>query len=215
MGVYAGFDAGARFDAFEQKLNADAAWVVHMAARTSPSDMRSSVWGQVAKPGAYLTEVSSRINLVMTVPLTFGKQTAKTEAGQLSIGKDFRAVAGGRFDDDFRAVARQLATSGYGDAVIRLGHEFDGDFYPWSARGNNEAYIAAFRHVHDVFASESAAFRFEWTGFRNTFAAHGPPAYPGDAYVDIVGLDIYYRESVSMSDEVWSRQYQRASGVSP
>jgi hypothetical protein len=210
MGVYAGFDEGSRFDAFEQKLNADVGWVVHMAARTSPSDMRSSVWGQVGKPGAYLTKLSSRINLVMTIPLAFGTQTAKTEAGQLSIGKDLRAVAAGRFDDDFRAVAQQLIAGGYGDSVIRLGHEFDGDFYPWSARGNNEAYIAAFRHVHDVFATESAAFRFEWTGFRNSFAAHGPAAYPGDAYVDIVGLDIYYRESVSMSDEVWSRQYQRA-----
>ena len=56
--------------------------------------------------------------------------------------------------------------------------------------------------------SESGAFRFEWTGMRNTFAAHGPAAYPGDAYVDIVGLDIYYRESTPMTDQVWSRQYE-------
>ena len=208
MGVYPGFDQGGRFAAHERSLNADLSWAVHMSGRESPAAMRSSVWGQVTKPDAYLAKLSSRVNLVMTIPLVFGTRTAKTAADRVAIGKDLRATAAGLHDEDFRVVARQLIEAGYPDTVIRLGHEFDGDYYSWSARDNNEAFIAAYRHVHDVFASESAAFRFEWTGMRNTFATYGPPAYPGDAYVDVVGLDIYYRNKESMTDQVWTRQYE-------
>ena len=30
---------------------------------------------------------------------------------------------------------------------------------------------------------------------RSSFVAFGPPAYPGDAYVDVIGLDLYHRPS--------------------
>ncbi len=208
IGVYPGFDDGARFAAHERNLGADVPWVVNMAGRKTPGEMRGSVRGQVTKQGAYLAKLSSRVNLVMTIPLAFGNRTAKTAANRAAIGNDLRGTASGLHDADYRVVARQLIEAGYGDAVIRLGHEFDGDYYSWSAHDNNEAYIAAFRHVHDVFASESANFRFEWTGMRSTFSRFGPPAYPGDAYVDVVGLDIYYRERAPLSDQYWARQYE-------
>ena len=49
MGVYPGFDDGARFAAHERSLKADLAWAVQMSGRESPGAMRSSVWGAGAE----------------------------------------------------------------------------------------------------------------------------------------------------------------------
>ena len=85
--------------------------------------------------------------------------------------------------------------AGYEDAIIRLGHEFDGDWAPYSARDNADAYVAAFRHVHDVMTAESPAFRFDWTSMVPDFLEYGPAAYPGDDVVDIIGIDVYWRDA--------------------
>lgn len=207
VGVYPGYNGGDRFAAHEQQLKATVSWVVVMAGRKSPGDMRSSVWGQFVSPSAFLPSVSDRVDVSLAVPLAFGTRTAKTAADRQAIGRDLRDVAAGVFDNDYRTVARSLVQSGYGDALIRLGHEFDGDYYSWSARDNEANYVAAFRHVHDVFRSESKDFRFEWTGMRTTFSRFAPQAYPGDAYVDVVGLDIYYRDPAPLTNTVWTKQY--------
>ena len=63
---------------------------------------------------------------------------------------------------------------------------------PWSSNGNQALWAGAFRHVVDVFRSVSPAFRFDWNGTGKYFVAHdAPSSYPGDAYVDVVGLDQY------------------------
>jgi hypothetical protein len=208
--MYVGFNRIDRRTAIEAELGRPLSWLVTMADRSSPSDMRASVRGQVAGPGR-LDEIADRIDLVVTVPLTFGKGSARTSEGQAAIRAKLLETAAGTWDGDYRNVAQTLADNGYGDAVIRLGHEFTGGWYPWSAQGNPAQYVAAFRHVHDVFTAVSPKFRFEWNAARNTFVEFGPPAYPGDTYVDLVGLDVYYepwKGDPEMTDAVWARRYQ-------
>jgi hypothetical protein len=207
LGMYVGFDRGDRFTQFERELGIPIRYVVTMADSRSPSAMMSSVWGQFAKREAYLPKVANRVEVILSMPLAFGPGgMGMTQAGQSTIRQNLLATAAGRLDGEFRTAARYLKEAGYGDAIIRLGHEFDGDWAPYSARNNNAAYIAAFRHVHDVFKSESSAFRFEWTAMDAHFIQYGPPAYPGNDYVDIVGLDMYWRESAPITDAQWNNQ---------
>ena len=207
LGMYVGFDRGDRFAQFERELGTPIRYVVTMADSRSPSAMMSSVWGQFAKSDAYLPKVANRVEVVLSMPLAFGPGgMGMTQAGQSTIRQNLQATAAGRLDAEFRVAARYLKEAGYGDAIIRLGHEFDGDWAPYSARNNNDAYIAAFRHVHDVFKSESSAFRFEWTSMDARFIQYGPPAYPGNDYVDIIGLDIYWRERAAITDAQWNNQ---------
>ena len=207
LGMYVGFDRGDRFAQFERELGTPIRYVVTMADSRSASAMLSSVWGQFTKREAYLPKVSDRVNVVLSLPLAFGPGgMGMTAAGQNTIRQNLQATAAGSLDGEFRLAARYLKDAGYGDAIIRLGHEFDGDWAPYSARNNNAAYIAAFQHVHDVLKSESAAFRFEWTSMDAHFVQYGPPAYPGNEYVDIIGLDMYWREAKAISDAQWNNQ---------
>ena len=193
-GVYVGFNQGQRLLRFEQELGAPVELVVTMADSRSPEAMSSSVYGQFAASDAYLPDLSDRLDVVVSVPLAFGPGgLARTAGGREVIGRNLRATADGRHDDDFRLVADYLVNAGFEDAIIRLGHEFDSDWAPYSARDNSDAYIAAFRHVHDVLTAESPAFLFDWTSMVPYFVEHGPAAYPGDDVVDVIGIDAYWR----------------------
>ena len=207
-----GFLQPERLAQYEAELGGGISWYVAMAGRESPNDMRGSVRGQLLGADAVLPGVADRMNLVMTVPLAFGKGSAKDEKGRADIRTALTETAVGTWDEDYRLVAQSLIEGGYPDAVIRLGHEFTGGWYPWSAQGNADVYIAAFQHVHDVMLSMSPDFRFEWNGARNSFAEFGPPAYPGDEYVDVIGLDVYYEpwkgDPESYDEEVWARRYE-------
>lgn len=203
LGMFVGFDRGDRFAQMERDLGRPLSWVVTMLDSKSPSAMRSSAWGQFASGNAYLPKLASRLDVVVTVPLAFGGG-GQTES---AIRANLRDTAAGRWDSDFRAIAQYVKAAGYGDAVIRLGHEADDAWPSWSARNNVNEYIAAFRHVHDVLESESSGFRFDWATTRAGFSTWGLPAYPGDAYVDVIGLDIYWRDA-AIPDRDWTTRYE-------
>lgn len=206
-----GFLDASRLDQFERELGTDVRWYVAMAGRQSVADMRGSVHGQLIARGAVLPTISDRMNLVMSVPLAFGQGSARDQAGRNEIAGKLTETANGAWDGDFRLVAQKLVEGGYPDAVIRLGHEFTGSWYPWSAQGNADEYVAAYRHVHQVMSDVSSEFRFEWNAARNTFEEYGPPAYPGDDVVDVVGLDVYYEpwkgDPDVYDDGVWRKRY--------
>ena len=204
LGMFVGFDRGDRFAQMERDLGRPLDWVVTMLDRRSTSAMRSSAWGQFTSGSAYLPKLSNRLDVVVTVPLAFGAGGQSESA----IRSNLQATASGRFDGDYRAIAQMVKDAGYGDAVIRLGHEMDDAWPPWSARNNAAQYIAAFRHVHDVLASVSPAFRFDWATTRAGFSQWGLPAYPGDAYVDVIGLDAYWRDATDIPDRDWTNRYE-------
>ncbi len=88
---------------------------------------------------------------------------------------------------------------------IRLAHQMNGDWYPWSATtngvgigaGNTVAdHVAMWRHVHDIV--ENIGLKntdVQWIFCANaTDSANSHPMeayYSGDAYVNWVGIDGY------------------------
>jgi hypothetical protein len=100
--------------------------------------------------------------------------------------------AAGKFDELYRRYAAILIRFGYADSVVRIGWEFNGIWYPWAAAQDPQAYIAYWRRIVSIMRSvPGAAFKFDWCvagGWTNFLPED---AYPGDAYVDIIGMDIY------------------------
>ena len=104
------------------------------------------------------------------------------------------AAAAGAEDARFRALGALLVKDGYARAIIDLGREMTGAWYDWSEQRCPPAepgcYALAWRHAVDAMRSAPGQhFRFLWTVFPNTAAAID--AWPGAAYVDLVGTDVY------------------------
>jgi hypothetical protein len=105
-------------------------------------------------------------------------------------------ITAGDFDDYIRSWADGIAELGY-PVGIRFAHEMNGFWYPWceSANGNRPGdYVKAYRHVHDIF-TEAGAENVTWIWSPNVTYPGAQPLkrlYPGDKYVDWVGLSGYY-----------------------
>lgn len=94
-------------------------------------------------------------------------------------------------------MGRELRAAGldHPSTVIRLGHEPNGTWYPWSTHNDPSlmnAYRRAWIGAHD--ALRAVCRRVKFTMSLNV-SSGGVPAiaghYPGNPYVDILGLDFY------------------------
>ncbi|HYK94809.1 MAG TPA: glycosyl hydrolase [Candidatus Dormibacteraeota bacterium] len=106
-----------------------------------------------------------------------------------------KSIAAGAQDSFVRAWARGAATWGK-TIYLRPMHEMNGDWYPWGrgVNGNTAAdFIAAWRHLHDIFAQEGAT-KVKWVWCPNVRYGNEYPfadLYPGSSYVDWTCLDGY------------------------
>ena len=80
---------------------------------------------------------------------------------------------------------------------LRFAPEMNGSWAPWEAgvNGNTpQQYVAAWRHVHDIFAAHGAT-NVKWVWGPNVFgggsAVDFTPYYPGSKVVDVLALDGY------------------------
>jgi glycosyl hydrolase family 26 len=110
-------------------------------------------------------------------------------------------IASGAFDADLARWARAARETRI-PMLVDFGPEMNGDWFPWSglyaggAERGPQTYKAAFRHVVDVFRKEGATnvgFAFH----ANVRSAPREPwndlaqYYPGDEYVDWIGISAY------------------------
>jgi hypothetical protein len=176
----------AGYQTLESFVSRQTAFVVQNADYRSAHAFESSVWGEVTDAGQFQT-LNKQLTFVLSVPLTIGLGfRASTAQRALAL----TATASGASDSSIRYISQLLVRGGYPNAIIRLGWEFDGDWMPWSALGNEALWVKAYRHVHDVMRSVSQRFEFDWNGDPG-YLQHETAAYPGDDYVDIIGYDVY------------------------
>ncbi len=113
-------------------------------------------------------------------------------------GVKFDDILAGKWDNYIIKWAKSAKKFGK-PVFIRWGHEFNGDWYPWSIPKNNfdsEKYKKVFRYIHKKF-DEIGATNVLWIWCpmcqsfpkdkRNNFVK----AYPGDKYVDWIAIDGY------------------------
>jgi hypothetical protein len=130
-------------------------------------------------------------------------------------GASLDAAARGTFDARYRAAAAAIAarTAGTATIPIRTGWEFNTRYFPWAADGREGAYIGAYRHFVTAFRTASPRFRFEWTP--NIGGDSDPArAYPGDGFVDLIGMDAYYNTRWDLRDAAgaWRHAVRRRYG---
>jgi len=138
----------------------------------------------------------SKYTLSLGVPM-IPKNSAGVALGTLAAG------ASGAYDSHFVTLARTLVAAHEENAILRLGWEFDGGIFAWSATtpGAEASYATYFRRI--VTSMKSVAgerFKFVWNP--DAAAFNDAPydvtaAYPGNAYVDYIGLDAYDESTIT------------------
>ncbi|WP_395570769.1 glycoside hydrolase family 26 protein [Streptomyces sp. BK79] len=103
-----------------------------------------------------------------------------------------RQGAAGRFDHHFRALAERLVELNVPDTVLVLGWEMNGTTYTHRCGPDPEAWKTYWnRIVTTMRAVPGQKFRFDFTPSRGRDAVPWTECYPGDATVDIIGMDSY------------------------
>jgi hypothetical protein len=139
-----------------------------------------SSWSRIEDPSWWASAWSkSPYRVVYSVPLI------------PATGGTMQAGAGGAYNAHFRLLAESLVRQGQGDAVLRLGWEFNGDWMRWSASGDPDAFAGYWRQVVQTMrAVPGTSFKFDWCPNISHFSGV-EASYPGDGYVDYIGMDAY------------------------
>lgn len=127
-------------------------------------------------------------------------------------------IASGAYDAYLRRSADQAKAVGK-PFIVRFAHEMNGFWYPWGQprplhpqsiadpANSPAAYVRAYRHVVDVFRARGAS-NVAWMWSPNVIDANPnvtlPSLYPGDGYVDVIGLSGY----LAKPDDTYEARYR-------
>jgi Glycosyl hydrolase family 26 len=161
----------------------------------------------LGSPATHVTEnfdQSSWFNLTSDVPWSVNCYASVRNAVSMTFSipmlpadgiSSLAAGALGAYDNTFTVIANTLINAGFSTAIVRLGWEFNGNWQPWFAGAspaNTAAFIAYYQRIVTLMkAVPGARFLFEWCPNVGAVNMPADQGYPGDAFVDVVGMDIY------------------------
>jgi len=114
--------------------------------------------------------------------------------------KKWSNIANGKFDADIDRVATGIKNLGVPIFFI-FNHEPEND----PSAGNAADFVAAFKHIHDRFASDGVTnISYVLTLMAYTFRiGQADQWYPGDSYVDYIAADGYNWYGCTGRDDPW------------
>jgi mannan endo-1,4-beta-mannosidase len=162
----------------------------------------SSPWQDCSRtpcrPFRFPTEAMSNVRTYGAIPLfswgaeALPRSSAEQPAFQLA------SLINGAYDAYIREFAEEARGWGH-PFFLRFNWEMNGNWFPWNETVNGNApgqYVAAWRHVHDVFTAAGATnATWVWCPYADTETSlrqqRLKSLYPGDDYVDWTCLDGY------------------------
>jgi Glycosyl hydrolase family 26 len=124
------------------------------------------------------------------------------------------SCAAGDYDYHWRAFGRWLVAQGRGNTFVRLGWEFNGSWFAWSAVDPAQ-WISCFRHASVALRQGSPTVRIDWNfnAHSSTDVANAFALYPGDQYVDVIGVDAYDQYPPSTTSAAFDQQCDGVDGL--
>jgi hypothetical protein len=105
------------------------------------------------------------------------------------------AVAAGEHAERHREFARSLINHGMSDATVRISHEMNGEWSFGGAVGRPGVFIQGWKQVVEAMnAVNGAAFEYMWAPHIGRVDMDPTDAYPGDEWVDQIGLTVYDKD---------------------
>ncbi len=155
----------------------------------------ASYYVNFTTPSFSTADASGIANLGATPMITWEPMDTNLPNPVVQPGYTLASITDGRWDGLLTTWAREIAAWGR-PLMLRFAHEMNGNWYPWceGVNGNTAGqYVQAWRHVHDLFVAAGAT-NVEWVWSPNVDypgSTSLTELYPGDAYVDYVGIDGY------------------------
>jgi len=210
VGVYRWANKPANIDAFSEWLGRPV-WAEDFVGSES--------WDNVASPTWWLEGWSKWVHakegrrLVLAIPILAGPvdgsgPTQRQKGVRVPVA--LKAGAAGEYNEHFRQLAENLVKHKLTDTILRPGWEFKGGWYTWKAKGAERDFAEYWRQIVKTMRSvkgvEKLVFCWNPTLGEQDFPAE--KAWPGDEFVDYVGLDVY--------DETWHKDtYPWPRGAAP
>jgi hypothetical protein len=140
--------------------------------------------------------------LILAVPILAGPpDRGGPTRGTIDLGipVSLKDGAAGKYNRHFKQLAENLVANQLTDAVLRPGWEFNGGWYAWAAKGHAKEFAAYWRQIVTTMRAVPGTERltFCWNPTLGDQDFPADQAWPGDEYVDFVGVDVY--------DETWNK----------
>lgn len=170
----AGCTGAAQIPRFTKLLGRRPATVTEFAENSDWPNMIGSVnWAANCWRGA------GNYRMVQSVPMLMA-------TGSLAEG------AAGAFDAHFAELGRTLVADHQAYAMLRIGWEFNGNWYRWGAVNDPDSFVAYFRRIVAAFRSVPGNhFKIIWNPALGQQAIGADLVYPGDDVVDYIGMDVF------------------------
>lgn len=199
LGTYHWPNGTAGVDAFAAWLGRDSVWGLDFVGGES--------WDNVGFPNWWLdawskwVKAKSGRRLVLSIPLLAGPVDGSGPTqGNKAVGVpvSLEKGAAGDYNSYFHDLAENLVSHGLADTILRPGWEFNGDWYAWRAKGKTAALAEYWRQIVTTMRAVpgTATLKFCWNPTLGDQQFPADEAWPGDAFVDYVGVDVY--------DETWN-----------
>jgi hypothetical protein len=190
LGVYAGAAYPPAVPAFTATLGSQPRFAMDFINGTTWRTMTQPHWPYPKWKGKGYVMIWG----VDMLPDTYSPNTDPSKAGGSCYGLTQGAT--GTFDHYFRSIGTNIVKAGFPTSVIRFGWEFNGNYFPWAAQGCAAAYVRYFDDIVTTMRSVAGShFTFEWNPTRGDQGVGSlSQYYPGNSYVDEIGLDVYDNE---------------------
>ncbi|MFI7499264.1 glycoside hydrolase family 26 protein [Streptomyces sp. NPDC049687] len=169
-------------------------WLGPATPRVGHAYQPGDTWSRIAGPGdlahwAQWRRARSDRLFVLNVPM-LERTEAHLPDGE--VREQLHRGADGAYDGHFRRLARRLVSLGLRDTVLVVGWEMNGITYTHRCGPDPTAWKAYWvRIVRAMRSVDGQRFRFEFTPNRGRDAVPWTACYPGDRYVDVLGMDAY------------------------
>jgi Glycosyl hydrolase family 26 len=176
LGIYIGYENTSGVSSIGSAMGQQPAYAMDYLDGTSWSSMESSASSEAAKWGG------SGYSMTYSIPMLPNS------------GSSLADGAAGDYNAYWTTIAQNLVANNQGSSILRVGWEFNGNWYTWAANSSNQSQFVAFwqQIVTTMRAVPGANFKFEWCP---TLGDQGignlANYYPGNAYVDEVAADVY------------------------
>ena len=199
LGAYHWPNGTAGVDAFGKWLGRDSVWGLDFVGSES--------WDNVEWPTWWLDTWSKWVHakpgrrLVLSIPILAGPVDGSgPNAGTKDTNQPVSLEQGahGDYNRHFKQLAENLVAYKLTDTILRPAWEFNGSWYAWRAKGKTEAFTEYWRQIVKTMRAVPGAegLKFCWNPTLGDQDFPADQAWPGDEFVDFVGLDVY--------DETWN-----------